>query len=548
MSAPVTAAPDAADPSARTAGTADAAAADGTVAHPPTVRHRLTIAATALFAGACLALSVPPWGWWPLAFVGVAVWFRLVSGQERGVRFARTWLVGAAWLFPALLWMWDLTPPGYVVACAAYAGYFGVAVALAPDGPRTRWVGFPAAVVLGELARWSFPFGGVPLAHLAMSQADAPLRYSVRIAGPLTLVALVVLGGMALAAASQRQWRPAAVAAAVVAVVGLVGFLAPSGRAVDTIDVALVQGGGEQRTRAGDVDNAVVFGRHLEATGLVRDGVDLVLWPENVVNTRGPLAEHPWHEELQELAADLDATLSVGIFETIDDTTTRNAQIVFDRDGNQVDRFDKVRIVPFGEFVPFRGLLERIAGGAGLPQRDVEAGRGPGLLESETASLGVLISWEVFFANRGRDATEAGAQILTNPTNGSSYWLTQVQTQQVASSRLRALESGRWVIQSAPTGFTGVVDPDGRLLARTSLEEQAVIHHTVELREGTTWAVAVGVWPMLVLALAAYPAGWLWDRRAWRDATTQQPRHRRDGGSGNGGPPAAGIGRDKLAP
>lgn len=78
--------------------------------------------------------------------------------------------------------------------------------------------------------------------------------------------------------------------------------------------------------------------------------------------------------------------------------------------------------------------------------------------------IGVVISWEVFFSSRARDAIGNGGEVLTNPTNGSSYWLTQVQSQQVASSKLRALETGRWMLQAAPTGFSAIVDPDGRLV------------------------------------------------------------------------------------
>jgi apolipoprotein N-acyltransferase len=354
-----------------------------------------------------------------------------------------------------------------------------------------------------------------------MSQADAPLRYSVRIAGSLLLVALVAIGGMALSAAWVRQWRAAAIAGAVVVAVGLLGVVAPHGRPFDTIEVAAVQGGGPQRTRAADTDEEVVFRRHLAASDQVETPVDLVLWPENVVNVEGPIEEHEWFPELQALAAGLDAPVSVGIVEGVDDERFRNAQILIAPDGTITDRYDKVRIVPFGEYVPLRSLLEKVAGGAGLPERDVVPGDEAGVLETEFGPMGVLISWEVFFQNRGQAAIgEGDGVLLTNPTNGSSYWLTQVQTQQVASSQLRALETGRWVVQAAPTGFSAFVDPDGRVYQRTSVTERAVIQQTVQLRDGDTLATIVGYWPMFLLALAAYPLGWWIERR---DARRDEP-------------------------
>jgi apolipoprotein N-acyltransferase len=81
--------------------------------------------------------------------------------------------------------------------------------------------------------------------------------------------------------------------------------------------------------------------------------------------------------------------------------------------------------------------------------------------------------------------------------------LTIVQTQQVASSRLRALETGRWVVQAAPTGFSAFVTPDGDVLERTSISERAVIRQTIETRTGETWYTTLGDWPMTIVALLA---------------------------------------------
>jgi len=136
-----------------------------------------------------------------------------------------------------------------------------------------------------------------------------------------------------------------------------------------------------------------------------------------------------------------------------------------------------------------------------LPTRDVHPGRDPAILDTSLGRLGISVSWEIFFAHRARDAIGNGGQILLNPTNGASYWLTLVQTQQVASSQLRALETGRWVLQAAPTGFSAIINPQGQVQQRTAVSEQAVLHATVELRQGQTWATQVGVWPLLILSV-----------------------------------------------
>jgi apolipoprotein N-acyltransferase len=474
-------------------------------------------------AGACIALAVPPFGWWPLAFVGLALWDQSIAGVGWKRRFRRSWLIGLVWFLPTMLWMFDLTPPGYVIACVLYAAYFGLAAAVTPSG-RARWVVLPATIVLAELAKWTFPFGGVPLANLALTQAgscappcaqlDSPLAQASRLLGPLLVVALVVIGGIALSAAWERAWRAAAIALGVIVVVTGLGFVAPRGHDTEPLRIAIVQGGGPQRTRAATSNSRAVTERHLEITrDQVTTPVDLIVWPENVVAVEGRLEDNAEFAELQELAREKDATLIVGITEGISDGEFLNASVVFTPEGEMVDRYDKVRTVPFGEFVPLRGLIEKVAGSSGIPGRDAVPGTEPAVVDTPVGPLGVVISWEVFFADRARDGIGNGGEVLLNPTNGSSYWLTQVQTQQIASSRLRAIETGRWELQAAPTGFSALVDPAGNLLDRTDVSEPAVIEATISKRDGTTIATAVGYSPAVVLSAIAIAAGWWWQRR-----------------------------------
>lgn len=473
-------------------------------------------AALCLLAGGMIAFAMPPWGWWPSAFVGAALFVELLAERPWRSRLRRGFLVGAGWLFPATFWMIDLTAPGYVIAGLIFSLLLGLLCVATPPG-SWRYLAAPGALVLFEAIRWRFPFGGVPLATLPMSQVASPLAPSVRLLGPLLLAALVAAGGSALALALRRRWYVAGAIVAGIVALGLLGRVAPHGAVSGEIDVAIVQGGGPQNTRAISTDLRKVFDRHLAASELVATPVDLVLWPEDVVHVVGPIEETEEYAELQDLARRLDAVLIPGIFERASDTTNRNASIVVTPDGEQVDRYDKVRIVPFGEYVPFRSVVEPFAPDY-LPVREVERGTGPAVvtapLDGRDVDLGISISWEVFFEDRARDAMRNGAELLINPTNGSSYWLTIVQTQQVASSRLRALETGRWVLQAAPTGFSAIVDPDGNVLQRTSVSEQAVLQGTVELRTGQTIASRVGVWPMIGLAVGALAVAALRSRAA----------------------------------
>ena len=155
--------------------------------------------------------------------------------------------------------------------------------------------------------------------------------------------------------------------------------------------------------------------------------------------------------------------------------------------------------MPFGEYIPYRGFFKHLADLSSVPL-DAIPGHGDGVLHTPVGPLGTLVSYEVFYAERGRIATRAGAQLLVDPTNTSSYLTSQVPTQEIAAARLQAIAEGRDVVQAAPTGFSAVIDHRGRVLARTELGGRAVIVRDVGLRTGRTVYERVGDLPVLVLA------------------------------------------------
>jgi apolipoprotein N-acyltransferase len=160
-------------------------------------------------------------------------------------------------------------------------------------------------------------------------------------------------------------------------------------------------------------------------------------------------------------------------------------------------------------------LLEALGAPVDQVPTNAIAGTEPAVLElPDGTRLGVVISWEVFFGGRAREGVKAGGEALLNPTNGASYTGTIVQTQQVASSRLRAIETGRWVVQAAPTGFSEFVTPDGDVIDRTAVSEQAVIRHEIELRTGRTWYVTLGDRPWIVALALVLIASWVLSRRS----------------------------------
>jgi apolipoprotein N-acyltransferase len=468
--------------------------------------------AACIGSGLLVAAALPPIGIWPLAFVGVVLLDWVLADQPVRSRFVRGALAEAAVLFPTTIWMSDFTVPGYLVAALVMSAMFGLGAMLVPPTSPMRWLALPAAIVAVEAVRGRWPFGGVPLSTLAYAEVAGPLAPTARLGGALLLIGMTVVVGVVLAAGVRRAWWPAAVGTGVVAVALVLAAAAPRGEPVGEVETALVQGGGPQGTTAAETDDEVVFERHLEASELVPENAELVVWPEDIVDLDGQLAGSRELDALGALARRLDATLVVGVTEiTEDGDRFRNAAVAFNADGTVADRYGKVRRVPFGEYVPLRWLVGPF-GPDELVPRDAVVGTGPAVLDTEVGRLGVVISWEVWFADRARDAIGNSGQVLLNPTNGSSYSGTIVQTQQIAASRLRSIETGRWTLQVAPTGFTAFVTEAGEVLERTAISEREVLSGTVELRDGQTIATRVGDWLAVGIAVVALAAAWWWFR------------------------------------
>ena len=367
-----------------------------------------------LLSGLLIVASVPPWGWWISAFLGIALLDRILSGQTASKRFFRGFSVGLIWALVGTIWMVDLTPPGWIINSIVHGGFMGMASLVVPKNQGRR-IALVGAITLAELGRWSWPFGGIPLATLAQGQANGPLAPVVRVGGSLLLVALVVAIGVALSAAcdgrkANKQSIFTIVGTFVFLVIsGVLASLSPQGYSVEEIEVAIVQGGGPQRTRATPSGASIVFANQVEANQSVKEGTDLILWPENVVNpdppTNFPLSDRLYGDDASEIlsseAKRLNAVLIPGWFhqDDRDAAANLNYSTAINPNGIVVDRYDKVRTVPFGEFVPLRSFIEIFAADL-LPARDVRPGTDSAVLETEVGNFGVAISWEVFFDHR----------------------------------------------------------------------------------------------------------------------------------------------------
>ncbi len=489
--------------------------------------RRGRVAGPSVAAGVLLALSLPPWGWWPLGLIGAGLLYWRLANLRLRTRIWSGWLAGLGCYAIGLVWARAFNWYGAVVLILAEALFFAAAAGATPPR-RGRALAFVGACTLAEAVRMTWPFGGLPLGGVFLGQASGPLVELARLGGPLLITAGVWAGGVAVATAAAFLWArlrhvsaPALIGAVIVAggviALAVVGTVAPDGGVpVRTLRVALVQGGGQRGLSKQDIPPSTVFAAQFAATLVVANAhpsPGLVLWPEDVVALDRPLAGSPQATLLSRLARQLHATLLVGVTEPASFTSFRNEVVAWGPRGHIVGVFEKVHRVPFGEYVPFRSLFSHFANLSGVPV-DAIPGHGTGLMRTPAAPLGLLVSFEIFYAGRSRQSVRAGAQLLAVPTNTSSYSTSQVPAQEMAAAIVQSVETGRDLVQAAPTGFSAVVTQRGVVLQRSALGRRQVLFASVALRRGFTPYDHWGDLPVLVLAGLALLAGWARELRS----------------------------------
>jgi apolipoprotein N-acyltransferase len=485
--------------------------------------RRGRVAVVSLLAGVLVAGSLPPWGWWPLGLLGTGLLYWRLADLRWRARLWSGWCAGVGCYAIGLVWARTFNWYGALVLVLVEATAFALAAALTPRR-MGRAPAFVGAFTLLEALRMTWPFGGLPIGGAFLGQADGPLLQLARLGGPLLMTAGVFAGGVVVTTLARvavrgrtggvSRWagRKALALGAGLVAVTVAGALAPDGGApVRSVSVALVQGGGVRGLSKEQVSPTTVFEAQVSASlQLVREHArpQLVLWPENVIALGGPLRGSSEAAIMSLFASALHTTMVAGVTEPAGPSAFRNEIVVWGPSGRIVGTFEKVHRVPFGEYVPFRSFMAHFADLSGVPT-DAVPGDGSGLLRTAAGPLGTLVSFEVFYASRSHESVRAGAQLLIVPTNTSSYGTSQVPTQEEAADRVQAVETGRDLIQAAPTGYSTVVTPRGVVRQRSVLGRRQVLRATVALRRGFTPYDHWGDLPVLLLALGALAWGWL---------------------------------------
>ncbi|MFI0820195.1 apolipoprotein N-acyltransferase [Streptomyces sp. NPDC021098] len=497
----------------------------------------------AVTGGLLLVTAFPPIGLWPAAAVGPALLLAALRDRRPRAAFTLGALFGLAFFGPLLWWLTNLGVLPWAalsIAQAALLGLLGCAVPV-----FARLPGWPlwAACwwVTAEAVRSRVPLGGFPWGRLAFSQAESPALGWASVGGaPAVSAVVAVVAGCLAALLTGRPGnrRPTAgglaglAAAVAVCACGTLLVPAPAAKGPGAkARVAVVQGNVPRaRSLAEQARVEQVATNHIAATRqLARDiragrtpRPDLVLWPENATDT-DPRTDVLLRDQISDVVADLGAPIVVGAILDAPGDRIRNAGLLW-RPGSGPGRYyTKQHLVPFGEYIPLRDVF----GGLGdlqLIPRDFIPGTGPVRLDAGRVRLAESICYEVAYDGQVRDAVRTGANLIAVPTNNATYMRDDNPAepeQQLAMSRLRAVEHDRSVLVASTTGISAMVAPDGTVMDSTGPWTRDVLTGTVPLRTTTTLATRLGALPEAAFAVAACAAvAWGWRRRAGDRADT----------------------------
>jgi apolipoprotein N-acyltransferase len=479
--------------------------------------------------GLVLVLAFPGYDLVVLAPLGPASLALAVRGQRLRAGFWLGLVFGLAFFVPLLSWTGIYVGPvpwlALAVWEAVHLAVLGGALALTS---RLRfWPVWAAALwVADEAVRGRFVLDGFPWGRLGFSQTEGPLLALAAYGGvPLVSFAVALTGTLLAAAAlalvrlrgSHTAERRTAVRTALLAVAGAVAVPAAGAAAWLPLPGPSLAEGGPSATVAviqGDVPRAgldfnaqrrAVLDNHVQRTLELAEQVgagerprpDVVIWPENSSDI-DPYINADAARQIDRAASAIDAPILVGAVVQGPGRFISNTAIVWDPEDGPGDTYVKRHPVPLAEYVPARGFFRFFSTQVDRV-RDQRAGDEVGVLDIGGLRLGDLICFEVVYDGLVDDVVDGGAEMIVVQTNNATFGYTDESAQQLAMSRLRAVEFGRTVVVAATSGISAVVAPDGSIVRSSELFTPAVFVEDIAQRSSSTVAQRLGAGPEWVL-------------------------------------------------
>ena len=444
--------------------------------------------------GFVLSLCFPPFSFPAiLAVIALTLFFREFRiGRHPSIL---TFVFGLGYFVSLLRWMSVVGIDAWIglaVLCSVW--WFAISMVMSRLPVDKYWsIRIGILFTSAELLRDRFPFGGFGWGQIGVLAADAPLlKYVVPVVGQTGLTFLIFFISAQLASSGVKKTvfaKQSLVALAVLIAAVPLSVLDIERDTDQQASIALVQGGVVHTGLGTFGPPRAVLKKHAELTlqNLSRlMNVDLVVWPESS-SDYDPLKDPESKTIITNVVKTLDKPLLLGANLELDDGRVSNSSLLWSKFGvNEV--YQKQRLVPFGEFLPFRDVIVRYTDRALLMPRDFAAGSSPGSITVKNVVIDIAICFEVaddsIILN---NAADAGAIVVH--TNNATYQHLGQSEQQLLSAKMRALETQRTVLSVSTSGVSAVVAPNGDVEQLLTQDETGVLITKIISTSGSTFAM-----------------------------------------------------------
>ncbi len=456
----------------------------------------------ALFSAVLLILALPHFDWTFLAPVALVPLFfvveqesrlkqRLLYGYATGVLY---WFGVCYWIQATLAEHGGMSVPGswalFVLFCLAKGIQMGLFAWLGHYCKGSSWSPL-ALAALWTVLEWTHNYTG--FAWLVLGNAAVDWPFFAKLApwtGVWGISFVLALCSATLAQWKNKKWKASAVY--LLAVCGLVLLLPPLPKALPGRYSALaVQPNLADETTWSETSLGALE-RHLAQLSIPQTPVQIVVWPE----VPAPLYDND--PALPEIARKANAQFLAGVVSHDDHGGPLNSALLLSPDGKSVSRYDKVNLVPFGEFVPwpFGLVTQKISTEAG----DFH----PGTRVVVADRVGTFICYESVFPNYIRQFAKNGAAVLFNLSNDSWFGTSAARFQHFSLVRMRAVENHRWLLRVTNNGITAAIDPGGRVAETVApyREVAQILHYGYQ--SDITFYTRWGDWLIALCALVVF--------------------------------------------
>jgi len=486
-------------------------------------------AVAALTCGVLLALAFEPVSLPVLVPVAVAGFVLCLRGlrMRGGLVVGLAFGTGFQWVL--LFWMRAVGPDAWLALATVEALFIALLGACVPVLMRLpAWpVWVAAAWTAVEVWRSGWPFSGMPWGRLAFAMADTWVAQLLPWVSAVGVSFLLALSGTLLAwlvIERGRARRVPALALAALILASLVPLLAPwQASEVGSAQVAVVQGDVPGNGDNILYDHRQVTQNQVDVTQDLAEDVaggrtpqpDFVVWPENSTAV-DPFRDQQANSAIWTASRAIDVPILVGAIVDAGPEHVLNQGIVWDPVTGAGERYTKRHPVPYGEYIPAREFFSRQFGRLAAVPRDMLSGTRSEPIPVAGVEVADAICFDVAYDDGIFAQVSRGAELLAVQTSNATFIHSYQVEQQYAITRLRAVETGRWLVVASTNGITGIIGPDGSVIEQAEQRTKTYLQAEVGLVSAVPPAVRMGAWPgrMLIgVALLGLVAGLVKYRR-----------------------------------